>query len=202
MKKFDFEKTSIPSQFSINLKDYLDIGWVDYRTKPFYHFMFQTITDILKSKQSTKTPKIGFSILDDKGNFKFGAILNFIKPEDTDEDDGGNWYLEFTFDQEDMSDLDVDIDNHSDVYYRCLTNSAEHSLHAAFRDSSVAFSMIILAIETIINFLDVNADPAEEVELELPGIFTASVVVENDTKIMSIVPGEIIKQYIKNDSAL
>ena len=64
------------------------------------------------------------------------------------------------------------------------------------------YNMMNTAIDEIVKFLDKNASETEDVEVELRGIFTASVAVENGTKIMSIVPGEYIKQIIKNDSAL
>ena len=62
--------------------------------------------------------------------------------------------------------------------------------------------MTSTAVKTIKEFLDANADETEEVELVLRGIFTASVVYEDGKKVMSLVPGECIKQVIKNDSAI
>ena len=78
-KTFEFEQTSISMQFSINLRDRLMMNWVDTRTADFYRHIFAAVTDVLKINQSKNNPRIGFSLKDDKGVFKFGAILNYQK---------------------------------------------------------------------------------------------------------------------------
>ena len=84
-KTFEFENTSIPSQYSINLKDNFGILWVDSRTADMFRTMFSAIADTLKFNQSKDAKRIGMSMKDDKGNFKLGAILNFKKPEEDSE---------------------------------------------------------------------------------------------------------------------
>ena len=201
-KVFEFGQTSIPSQYSINLNDNFGIIWVDSKTADIYRTLFSTIADTLKYNQSKDTPRIGMSMKDDKGNFKMGAILNYRKPEDGSEEDSGNWYLELTFDPADMTNLSVDMDNHSDVFIRCAAYESNSICYGRFRSTEIMYNMFNCAIDTLVNFLDANASESEEVEVSLRGIFTASVVVEGGQKIMSIVPGEYIKQIIKDDSAL
>jgi hypothetical protein len=202
MKSFEFNQTSIPSQYSIDLKDNTGIMWVDSRTGDMFRVLFSAIADTLKIYQDKNTARIGMSLKDDKGNFKFGAILNYNKPEEGSEEDSGNWYLELTFDAEDMTDLDREIDNHSDAFVRCAAYEAENICYGKFRNIGFMYSMFNIAIDTLIKFLDVNASETEEVEVSLRGVFTASVAVENGNKVFSIVPGEVIKQIIKGDSVL
>ena len=201
-KTFEFNESSIPSTFQIDLCENYGIGWVDSRAADFYRVLFSTIADVLKLNQSKDTPRVGLSMKDDKGNFKMGAILVFQKPEEGAEDDSGNWYLQMTFDEADMTDLNISTDNHSDVFVRCASIEASNICYGRFRSVEVMYNMMNTAIDEIVKFLDKNASETEDVEVELRGIFTASVAVENGTKIMSIVPGEYIKQIIKNDSAL
>lgn len=201
-KTFEFEQTSISMQFSINLRDRLMMNWVDTRTADFYRHIFAAVTDVLKINQSKNNPRIGFSLKDDKGVFKFGAILNYQKPEEDAEEDTGNWYLEFTFNSEDMTDLDLDLDNHSDVFVRCAAQEAYNICFGRFKSTEFLNSMYCCAFDTLKDFLDANAVEGESVDVSLRGIFTASVEVENGIKIISIVPGEFVKQSIKNDSAL
>lgn len=201
-KSFEFENTSIPSQYSINLKDNFGILWVDSRTADMFRTMFSAIADTLKFNQTKDAKRIGMSMKDDKGNFKLGAILNFKKPEEDSEEDSGNWYLELTFNAEDMTDLDLEIDNHSDVFIRCASEEAHNICYGRFRSTDMMFNLFNCAIDTLVQFLDTNAEEAEEVEVSLRGIFTATAGVEDGKKIMSIVPGEYIKQIVKNDSAL
>lgn len=199
---FEFEKTSIPSQYSIDLKDNFGILWVDTRTADLFRTLFAAIADTLKFNQSKDANRIGFSMKDDKGHFKLGAILNFKKPEDDSEEDSGNWYLEFTFNEEDMVNLDISLDNHSDEFIRCAAQEANSISYGRFRSTEAMFILFNTAIDVLVRFLDANAEVDEITDVVLRGVFTASVGVEDGKKIMSIVPGEYIKQIIKNDSAL
>ena len=54
--------------------------------------------------------------------------------------------------------------------------------------------------KAIKGWLDVNASLEEEVELVLEGIFTASVKVENDTKLFRIDMAEELKAKIKGET--
>ena len=201
-KQFEFSQTSIPSQFSINLKDNCNMMWVDSRTADMYRILFTSIADVLKIKQSKTLSRIGFKMKDDKGNFKLGAILNYHKPEEGAEEDSGNWYLEFTMYEEDMVDLDLELDNHSDIFVKCVAHEAHAIISGRFNSTEYMYKVMNTVIDTLVHFLDANASETEEVEVILRGVFTASVVVENGTKVMSIVPGEVIKQLIKGDSVL
>lgn len=201
-KQFDFTQTSIPSQFSVNLLDNCGLSWMDTRTVDIYRTMFTAIIDVLKTHQSKNKSRIGFSMKDEKGNFKLGAILNYRKPDEGEEEDSGNWYLEFTFDPEDMTDLVEEYDNHSDEFVMCAQHEAFTIASARFNKTEYMYHVFNTVIDTVTDFLDVNAVDGEEVEVTLRGVFTASVVVENGKKVMSIVPGEAIKQLVKEDSIL
>ena len=201
-KEFEFEQTSIPSQLSINLKDNFAMLWLDTRSADLYRVIFTAIADVLKHNQSKDAKRIGFVMKDDKGHFKFGAVLNYREPDAESEEDSGNWYLEFTFDPEDMDDLSVELDNHSDIFVRCASLEAQNICYGRFRNVEIMYNMFNCAIDTLVQFLDTQASESEIVDVRLRGIFTASVAIEEGKKIMSIVPGELIKQIIKNDSDL
>lgn len=201
-KKFDFTQTSIPSQFSVNLLDKYQMNWLDARTADIYRTLFTTIADVLKMRRDKNKSRIGFSMKDDKGNFRLGAILNYRKPDEGEEEDSGNWYLEFTFCPEDMTDLVEEYDNHSDEFIVCAEHEARTIASARFNSTAFMYTIFNTVIDTLVDFLDANAIEGEEVEVVMRGVFTASVVVENGIKVMSIVPGEVIKQVIKADAIL
>ena len=201
-KKFEFTQTSIPSQFSINLLDNYTMSWMDARTPDIFRTLFTAIADVLKLHRSKNKSRIGFTMKDEKGNFRLGAILNYRKPDDGEEDDSGNWYLEFTFHSEDMTDLDEEYDNHSDEFIMCAQQEAFTIASARFNSTKFMYIIFNTVIDTLVDFLDVNAVDGDEVEVTMRGVFTASVVVENGVKVMSIVPGEVIKQVIKADAIL
>lgn len=200
--KFEFEKTSIPSQYSIDLKDNFGMIWVDSKTADMYRIIFSAIADTLKFNQNKDVEKTGFVLKDDKGNFKLGAIMTFRKPEDGSEEDTGNWFLELTFDEDDMDGIENIIDNHNDIFIRCATQDAYDIAYGRFKSVDMMYTMFIRAIDTLVAFLDQNASETEEVEVNLRGVFTATVGVEDGVKVFAITPGEIIKQLIKNDSVL
>lgn len=184
-KVFEFEQTSIPSQYSINLKDNVGILWVDSRSADMYRVMFSAIADTLKIYQDKTLARIGMSMKDDKGHFKLGAVLNYRKPEEGSEDDSGNWYLELTFYPEDMTDLDKEIDNHSDTFVRCAAQEAQTICYGRFRNVGYMYNMFNIAIDTLTSFMDANASETDELEVNLRGVFTASVAVENGNNLSS-----------------
>ena len=201
-KKFEFTQTSIPSKFSVNLLDKYQMNWLDARTSDIYRTLFTTIADVLKMRRDKNKSRIGFIMKDDKGVFRLGAILNYRKPDEGEEEDSGNWYLEFTFYPEDMTDLVEEYDNHSDEFIVCAQEEARVIASARFNNTKFMYIIFNTVIDTLVDFLDVNAIDGEEVEVVMRGVFTASVVIENGVKVMSIVPGEVIKQVIKADAIL
>lgn len=201
-KVFQLEQTSVKDQFCNDLRQLYGMSWIPERTCDVYRIIITSIVDCLKQHRSKNTPRIGFSIKDVKGNFKLGAILGYKKPEEDSEEDSGNWFLQMTFDESDMDNLDVSDDNHSDIFYTLLNHHCDKVMSGRFSDFESAYNVTVTAIDEIIKFLDINADPNEEVEISIRGIFTASVAIEKDEKVMSIVPGEFIKQLIKDDSSL
>lgn len=200
-KVFEFDQTSIPGQFPINLLNNRNIDTDPEYTSDFFRTVLYTIAYATKL-QKDKTPKakkVGFIFKTLKGEFVFGSILSFHKT--SEEDDSGNWYLEFTFDAEDMQDSDFGSigDNHSNEYYTALCGKLREIMNATPRSVNPMQLMTEEMFSTIKNFLDVNASETEEVELVMPGVFTASIVVEDGKKYMSMVPGEAVKQQIKDD---
>lgn len=202
-KNFDFDNTSIPTQMSIDVRDLCSGVWPDDRTRGFFHVLFKSIASYLKVYQTKSEGKVVFKLKDEKGEFKFGAMLVYQKPEEDSEEDSGNWYLEFTFNEEDIGDDVIkEIDNMSDVFYKIMGQHAYDIMSGSFRSSIFMNKLSVIAIDVLIKFLDMNAIDAEDVNVIFRGIFTASIAVEGGKKIMSIVPGETIKQVIKEDSAL
>ena len=83
-----------------------------------------------------------------------------------------------------------------------MAQTANKAMNGTFKSAMIMNKLCNIAINNIIKWLDTNASEEEDVNVELKGIFTASVEVEGGKKVMGIVPGETIKQAIKDDSAL
>ena len=202
-KTFNFSQSSVPGQYSINIRDRYMMNFTDGRSEPIFRTVFTAIADVLKIHQNKNKHKVGFILKDTKGVFKIGAIMTYKSPEEGEEDDSGNWYLEFTFDESDMVNLDDIHEAPSAEFTMCANKECYDIASCRFKDTVCMYNIVECVIDTIKEFLDANVeDNGEEVELVLNGVFTASAVVEDGVKIMSIVPGEIIKQIIKEDSVL
>lgn len=203
-KKIELAESAIPSEFTINLLDHYQMNWVPGYTADFYRVVFFTIAQVLRHFKSKSTGKAGFILKDFNGGFKFGAIVTYHNPEEesNDDDDKGNFTLEFTLDEKDMEGIEVIQDNHSDVFITSAAKQAQDIMSGRFVTGEYCSQLFLEAVDTLVKFLDANAIEGEEFELTYRGIFTATVTVENGEKIISIVPGEMIKQFIKGDNSL
>lgn len=205
MKEFELKESTIPAELSYNMMEHFNYGWAANRAPGIYRVFFFTIADILKHKKSKNNPRVGFMLKDNNGNFKFGAILAYHAPEDGSDDaddDKGNYTLEFTLNAADMEDLDLVLDNHTDIFIECAGRKAQEIMYGRFLTMEFCNNIFIEVIDTLIKFMDANAIPNEEVSVVYKGIFTATVFVDGDEKVISIVPGEMIKQFIKGDTTL
>ena len=199
---YEFGETSIPSQYTCVLAENFGYLWVDNRTPDVYKLIFSTFADYLKVLEDKSKKRSGFKFKDSNGNFKIGAILSYHEPDADSEDDAGNWYLEMTFNEDDMTDLDAEYDNHSDMYVRCLGRMLGEIFHGRIKTVEAMDNMTTAAIDCLTTFLDVNATPGKKVSVELKGYFVASVEFDEGEKFMSITPGECVKQLIKDDAGL
>ena len=199
----DFTETSISQELTYNLMEHYNLIWATNRCPGLYRTIFFTMANVLRFKKSKSTPKIGSALKDTNGTFKIGAILTYHAPEDnTDDDDKGNYTLEFTIHESDMNDLDVILDNHSDLFIEASGKMAFDIMSCRFVSMEYCNNIFVEAIDTLIKFMDANATEDGEFTVVYNGVFTATVTVEGGEKIISIVPGEMIKQYIKGDNSL
>ena len=76
-----------------------------------------------------------------------------------------------TFYPEDMTNLDLEVDNHSDIFVRCAANEANTIAYARFRSVDIMYNMFNCVIDTLTTFLDQNAREGEEYSVQLQGIF-------------------------------
>lgn len=203
-KQYDFyTESNIPNQYGNNLKNRHQMEIWEQTCSDIYRVLFSTLADVLKTEGSKNhAPKIAVALYDEKGIFKVGAILTYRAPDADEEEDSGNWYLEFTFNEEDIEDIDKVFSNHDSIFDLHAVQNLSNICHATFREKRWISIMFCTAIDTIKEFLDVNATEEDEISVVMRGVFTASVVVENGIKCMTIVPGEVIKQIVKNDSIL
>ena len=199
-KTFDAENCSMFGDLTAHLKDVYSMLIPDYLIGKFYRVIFRSSALMLKYHANKKNHRTGFSFKDKNGEFVYGCILTFNPPEDEESEDGGNWNLDFTFNQEDMKDLDESLDNYSDVFPTILHTDSYNTMRVNIisnEDVTILVSEFVMAIR---RFLDTNSnDSTDDVELEMKHIFKATVGFEAGQKVYGLIPGDSIKQLIKAD---
>lgn len=197
----DLEETSIPNYFTNTIKERWGMDFYYKRVPEFYRVLFDSIAVMLKANRNKNKPHIGFKLLNDAGEFRLGAILDYEVAEDSEEDTG-NWVLSFTLNEEDMNNLDDCKDNMTDTFATIADHELYSTMYGHFAEDSAITNMFSAAIESLTNQLSSMADSGEEYKVVLPGVFEASVGFEDGQKVIAIVPGHNVKQIIKDDKGL
>lgn len=204
-KQYDFYTDSgIANHYANNLMNRYRMEVWEQTCSDIYRVVFSTLADLLKD-ESTRNPKskIAAALYDEKGVFKIGAILTYRAPDEDEEEDSGNYYLEMTFDESDIEGIENVFSNHSSPTFDLFAARNMSTIcSAVFKEKRWITILFCTAIDTLREFLDTNASEEEDIDVVMRGVFTASVTVKNGIKIMTIVPGEVIKQIVKNDSIL
>lgn len=194
---FKLQETSIP----VNLVQVINtLGWrLDPTQVGFiYDTTVMAISDFLGQSKSKET-KTALAIKDVKGNLVVAGIVTYHKNEN--EEMPGNWSYEFTFNEEDLKGCNVKLS--TDPHFQRVFSKTLNRLFGVEIDDILAMQPCIEeGVNVLKQWLDVNAKENEEVSVEQPGFFVASVSVENGEKIFAIVPDGAMKRLIKDDSAL
>lgn len=196
MKKLLME-TAIPVNFT---QAFNNNGW-DWDpsdTNKIFHMMVMSISDCLALTKS-KDIKTAVAIKDLKGNLLLAGVVNYVPNEN--EDMPGNWNYVFTVDEEDIKEANV-IDSGDTRFQKVFARTAYDLYHIEFFGGIYIQTALETAVNTLMQWLDVNASETEEIEVQEEGYFLASVVVEGGEKVISIVPDGAMKRLVKDDSAL
>lgn len=194
---FKLQETSIPTNFSQVMTT------IGRRVEPdkvgiVYDTLIMAMSDFL-SQVKSKENKIALAVKDLKGNLLLGGIVSYHKNEN--EEMPGNWSYELTFNEEDLNGCNVSLS--TDPHFNRVFLKTLENLHGLLLDDPIVMQpMIEEGINVVKQWLDVNAKENEEISVEHPGFFVASVSVENGEKVYAIVPDGAMKRLIKDDSAL
>lgn len=192
-----FAEARIPNMYVQSMKA-INMEWDADKTHIIYEALFLAISELL-SESKDKNNKVACVINDAKGNFKLAGVVQFIPNENPDMP--GNWSYILTFDQADTKDAKIFSSN--DIYFqRVIANISYDKWGMEFNEYAYIQQMILCAIDTLTDWLDKNADPAEAKEVVLDGFFVAAVAIEKGEKVFSIIPDGALKRIIKDDNAL
>ena len=163
-------------------------------------------TYLSKRKVSKPDEAVALILQDTSGNFKFAGIVEyFINADNPDEP--GNWGYTWTFNEDDIKDLDKkkSVKKYivADDAFKSIMDKVSYDIGGfVFERESFMYDACLLTVDTILQVMDHEAKENEVVDVEMPGYFVATVAIENGEKIISLIPDGHMKQVIKSDVAL
>ncbi len=194
----NFNETTIGAKFSQDINN-LGIMIEPQFSSYLFDSFFMAASDFLGLVKS-RDVKTALIVSDLKGKFRFGAIVAYHPNEN--EDIPGNWSFEMTFNEDDIPKDARTYTSTDTQFLRVLATVAKDLHNFRYAAPETVPEILVLVIDTLKTWLDMNAVEGEEKSIELPGYFTAVVAIENGEKIFSITPDGNLKRLVKGDSEL
>ena len=208
-KRFEFGRDvnngasiSLVSNFGVSMLEKYNFTIADTVVYNLYHIMFRTFAIYLRSQRKKEHNKVSFKFLNANGEFRMGATLTYQAPEEDAEEESGNWILAYTFDAEDLEGADIVIDNHMPIFFSIVQSEMYNTMFGNLEGPESAHRLFEGCIDSMLEFLEANSNDGEEVELNMPGVFTAYCGFEEGNRVYSITPGATVKQLVKDDDKL
>lgn len=156
-----------------------------------------------KTKIKDPTKAVALVLSSETGEFKFAGIVRYEENE-KNPDDPGNWTYTTTFNEKDLEVLEG---KRTVKKYLCSDDSFKNTIDTVgydvagvqFKQERYIYDGCMIVVETLLQILDKEAVAGETVDIEYPGLFTASVSVEGDEKIFAITPDGAMKELVKSD---
>jgi hypothetical protein len=193
-------ESSIPQNYSAGLYNEKKLEVPVEKTKMMSDVTFTGVAQFLGDVKDRKFPS-AFIFESDNQEFLAAGIVEFIENED-EPNNPGSWNYYWTWYKNDVpsnSKIYRVTDIQLSSYFRGVSQS---KYGVSFYSASYIIDLTVYLLEKIKQWLDENASETEEIGVEDPGVFQATVVVENGEKVYSIVPEGEIKKLIKDDSSI
>lgn len=198
---------------------------------PIAESMFKGIGRILRLKKA-KDKRVAITFRDVNSTLLLGAIVGYQGSDDEEEikedketkkgkgkksskktkekevkeedNDSGNWYLQFTLDESELKGDDIEIipsasSDYTDEVHTNLIKDFNYGIKEGVAVATNIYSVMDAFLRAFLNWLDQNADAKEEVTVTLENYFVATVAVEDDEKVIAILPDGNLKRAIKSD---
>lgn len=195
--RLEMEKTSIPETFKAEFDSMYNVEVLPKEVLVAYKGLFLAIGDFLRGVKKKKA-KTCLVVSDIAGDFIMAGVVEYNESEDKESQD--NWNFYFTFNEEDIKDAtNKHVSTETPFKVVLGKRLAENSLKIS--ESEYIDPMVCMLCNKISSFLDQNAKKDEEVELVLDEIFIATVAIEDDKPVKSLLPGGEVKYLIKDDAS-
>lgn len=201
IKKLTLDESNIASIFTTRVKERWNIVFNQNRFADLTGVLLKCTAIFLKYKRNKANPRTGLKLVNENGNFYFGAILDYHAPGD-DAEDAGNWTLSWTLDEADMADITDIYDSQDGMWFDICAHELYQLMYAELRDNRGIAAIFETIVDSIKEMLDAASNGGAEVNVEHTGIFDASVGFEEGAKVFAITPGYEVKQLVKDDKSL
>ena len=195
-----FSETSIPVNYSLDLKSKAMFDWPAEDAEKIYAVLTASMSKFLATVKSKESKSVAVILNDLKGNFKMAGIVEYHENENKELP--GNWSYTMTFNEEDVKEVGTTFLT-TDTQFEQIVGNVAHSLYGMrFVSPTYIHDMFINAVNTLLQYLDENTKENEVLEVTLDGYFVVSSGIEDGKKVFAIVPSESMKVIIKDDIAL
>ena len=138
-------------------------------------------------------------VVDDlKGNILLGIKVQFL--EGTEDNPEGSWNPVWSFDPEDFADCDIYKVSESKAFEFFINRAKVFGMQ--YTNPSNAYTSAVAMADTMVKWLDENANEKSTEGVELPGIFKITVSVIDGKKVMTFSADEELTNLVKDDAKL
>ena len=195
----NFRESRLPQMYSKGLYDDKCYTLSSGHADKMFDVLFTGTANLLNDVK-TKDHPVAYVINNVNGNFLGAAVVQYFENNDTD--NPGNWSLIWTFNESDIPENAMkmslaDVQTHS--YFRMVAGEKHN---CQFKTTATCVDLMSYALVQLHKWLDENAKEDMVESIELDGVFTARVGVEDGVKVFSIEPHGEIKNLIKDDAAI
>jgi len=194
MKKY--EETGIDNEILKVMTEKLHYGWDTSFSRDSVKMLIEGLAKYLGEVKDKKVVKA--AVLEDlKGNFHFGAFVEYNQTEDGK----GSFSLTYTFDKDDIKPEFEKVTASNPVLHHILADVGLTKYGISFKSFEgqefIVPTMCVVA-DCIKAYLHANVSIDPTVELE--DFFEATAQLDGDAVYYSLTPSAIVKQHIKADA--
>ena len=194
----EFYSTNLPHNVSHGLYHEKGYDVAESHIDKIYNILFYGVSYLLKNNESKEKP-VSFIVTNIKGKPIASATVEHF---DNEENETGNWSLVWSFDPEDIPENAEKLELQNDLTHSYFRTVAGEKYFMKFFDRTSIIELLSFSVEQLYKWLDENAKEGEEVSIELDGVFTAKVNIEDGKKIFAIIPSGEVKTIIKDDASI
>lgn len=203
----DAAETELHQAFIVNANaSGFTFGDDDRPERVIKSFFISTAAFLSNAKVAKIDQAVALILTDVAGTFKFGAVVEYHENAENP-DEPGNWSLTFTFNEEDIEELEksksVKKLLYSSTEFKALFSKIAYDVASIeFQHDSYLYDACLMVVDTITQVLERESAITGKADVEFDGCFVASVAVEDDGLVFGIVPDGKLKEIIKDDSSL